>query len=127
MREKYESLGLTVLRDLAKSIGVKGVSTMRKEQLVEILVAKESEQADVPKEVVKTEEKVKDTVKAEEKTEQADKPEQNMAELDSGIAAGGILRKAGYEVTTGQFMKIGVPFTLAAVCTGYVLAWILYA
>ena len=91
MREKYESLGLTVLRDLAKSIGVKGVSTMRKEQLVEILVAKESEQADVPKEVVKTEEKVKDTVKAEEKTEQADKPEQNMAELDSGIAAGGIL------------------------------------
>lgn len=91
MREKYESLGLAVLRDLAKSIGVKGVSTMRKEQLVDILVAKESEQADVPKEVVKTEEKVKDTVKAEEKPEQTDKPEQNMAELDSGIAAGGIL------------------------------------
>lgn len=45
----------------------------------------------------------------------------------ANIAAGGILRKAGYEVTTGQFMKIGVPFTLAAVCTGYVLAWILYA
>ena len=38
----------------------------------------------------------------------------------------GILRKAGYEVTTGQFMKIGVPFTLAAVVTGYVLAWFLY-
>ena len=45
----------------------------------------------------------------------------------ANIAAGGILRKAGYEVTTGQFMKIGVPFTLAAVSTGYVLAWILYA
>ena len=44
----------------------------------------------------------------------------------ANIAAGGILRKAGYEVTTGQFMKIGVPFTLAAVSTGYVLAWILY-
>jgi len=44
----------------------------------------------------------------------------------ANIAAGGILRKAGYEVTTGQFMKIGVPFTLAAVVTGYVLAWFLY-
>jgi len=44
----------------------------------------------------------------------------------ANIAAGGILRKAGYEVTTGQFMKIGVPFTLAAVLTGYVLAWFLY-
>ena len=44
----------------------------------------------------------------------------------ANITAGGILRKAGYEVTTGQFMKIGVPFTLAAVVTGYVLAWFLY-
>ena len=44
----------------------------------------------------------------------------------ANIAAGGILQKAGYEVTTKQFMKIGVPFTLAAVISGYVLAWILY-
>lgn len=44
----------------------------------------------------------------------------------ANIAAGGILRKAGYEVTTKQFMRVGVPFTLAAVCTGYLLAWFLY-
>ena len=44
----------------------------------------------------------------------------------ANITAGGILRKAGYEVSTGQFMKIGVPFTMAAVLTGYVLAWFLY-
>jgi len=44
----------------------------------------------------------------------------------ANITAGGILRKAGYEVSTGQFMKIGVPFTLAAVLTGYILAWFLY-
>ena len=44
MREKFESLPLTVLRDLAKSIGVKGVSAMKKEQLVDLLVAKEAEQ-----------------------------------------------------------------------------------
>ena len=37
-----------------------------------------------------------------------------------------ILRKAGYEVSAKQFMRIGVPFTLTAVCTGYLLAWFLY-
>ncbi len=45
----------------------------------------------------------------------------------ANIAACGILRKEGYEVTTGQFMRIGVPFTLAAVFTGYVLVWLIYA
>jgi Na+/H+ antiporter NhaD/arsenite permease-like protein len=44
----------------------------------------------------------------------------------ANIAAGGILRKAGYEVSTGQFMRIGVPFTLVAVTTGYLLVWILF-
>ena len=31
MKEKYESLSLAVLRDVAKSRGIKGTSTMRKE------------------------------------------------------------------------------------------------
>lgn len=44
----------------------------------------------------------------------------------ANIAASGILRKEGYEVTTGQFMRVGVPFTLTAVVIGYVLVWILY-
>lgn len=44
----------------------------------------------------------------------------------ANIAAGGILRKAGYEVSTKQFMRIGVPFTLAAVVTGYILTWVFY-
>lgn len=45
----------------------------------------------------------------------------------ANIAAGGILRKAGYDVSTKQFMRIGVPFTLAAVVTGYALVWFLFA
>ena len=44
----------------------------------------------------------------------------------ANIAACGILRREGYEVTTGQFVRIGVPFTLAAVLTGYVLVWLFY-
>ena len=45
----------------------------------------------------------------------------------ANIAACGILRREGYEVTTGQFVRIGVPFTLAAVLTGYELVWLFYA
>jgi Na+/H+ antiporter NhaD/arsenite permease-like protein len=44
----------------------------------------------------------------------------------ANITALGILRKDGHEVSTGQFMKIGVPFTLAAVITGYVMIWFIW-
>ncbi len=39
MREKYESLSLSVLKDLAKARGLKGISGMRKGQLVEAMLA----------------------------------------------------------------------------------------
>lgn len=45
----------------------------------------------------------------------------------ANIAAAGILRKEGYTVSTKEFLKIGIPFTLAAVMTGYLLIWIIYA
>lgn len=32
----------------------------------------------------------------------------------------------GYEVSAGQFMRLGVPFTLAAVTVGYILIWLLW-
>lgn len=44
----------------------------------------------------------------------------------ANITAIGILRKEGYEVTTGQFMKIGIPFTIVAVLTGYALIWLFW-
>lgn len=44
----------------------------------------------------------------------------------ANIAGIGILRKDGHEVSVGQFMKISVPFTLAAVGTAYVLLWIIW-
>lgn len=37
-----------------------------------------------------------------------------------------ILRKEGYEVSVGKFMKISVPFTLVAVICGYVLVWLIW-
>ena len=37
-----------------------------------------------------------------------------------------ILRKEVYEVSPATFMKISVPYTLAAVLSGYVLIWFLF-
>lgn len=45
----------------------------------------------------------------------------------ANITGIGILRKEGYEVSTGQFMKIGVPFTLAAVTVAYVWLWFMWS
>ena len=44
----------------------------------------------------------------------------------ANIAAAGILKREGYTVSAPEFMKIGVPFTLCAVITGYALVWLIY-
>lgn len=45
----------------------------------------------------------------------------------ANIAGIGILRKAGYEVKTKDFTRIGIPFTLAAVIPAYIYFWLIYA
>ena len=45
----------------------------------------------------------------------------------ANITGIGILRKNGYEVKNSDFMKIGVPFSLIAVLSGYILTWVLFA
>ena len=45
----------------------------------------------------------------------------------ANIAAIGILQKEGYEVKATDFLKIGVPFTLLAVLTGYLYCWFVWA
>ncbi|MBE6015233.1 MAG: transcription termination factor Rho [Lachnospiraceae bacterium] len=44
MREKYESLSVAVLKDLAKSRGIKNVSSMKKSEVVEAMLAKDEEE-----------------------------------------------------------------------------------
>ncbi len=41
----------------------------------------------------------------------------------ANIVACGLLKKEGYEVSFRSFMKIGVPFTLAAVTAAYLFVW----
>ena len=44
----------------------------------------------------------------------------------ANIAGVGMLRKEGHEVSFGDFMKIGVPFTLTAVISGYLFVWFVW-
>lgn len=44
----------------------------------------------------------------------------------ANIAGIGILQKEGYEVSTTDYLKIGVPFTIVAVIAGYVVNWLVW-
>lgn len=44
----------------------------------------------------------------------------------ANITSMGILKRAGYDVKSSEFMKISIPFTLTAVLTGYALVWLTY-
>ena len=44
----------------------------------------------------------------------------------ANITGIGILRKNGHEVTNGDFFRIGIPFTLAAIVPAYILIWVLF-
>jgi Na+/H+ antiporter NhaD/arsenite permease-like protein len=45
----------------------------------------------------------------------------------ANIVACGILKKEGYEVKFGQFMKIGIPFTIAAVTAASIFVWLVWS
>ena len=105
MREKYESLALTQLKELAKVRGIKGVSAMKKNDVVEAMLALDEKEKT---EKEKTEKEKQDkaekpaideqSVKAE-KTHRAESTEKISAyeagsfpsDLDSGQEANGIL------------------------------------
>ena len=44
----------------------------------------------------------------------------------ANITAIGILRKNGESVSTGDFLRVGVPFTLSAVLVGYIYIWLVW-
>ncbi len=72
MREKYESLSVTTLRDLAKKRGLKGISALKKSQLVEAMLQEDER------------EKGQDKPEAEKAAEQPAQGEKVSA--DAGLA-----------------------------------------
>jgi len=45
----------------------------------------------------------------------------------ANIAAVGLLRKEGYQVSFAEFMRIGIPYTFTAVMIGYLYFWFIWA
>ncbi|HJA13268.1 MAG TPA: transcription termination factor Rho [Candidatus Mediterraneibacter merdipullorum] len=82
-REKYETLPLTTLRELAKARKMKGVSALKKSDLIDAMLAldEQEEQAEAATEA-------KEEVKEELKEKKA---ETDIEQLDSGYTANGIL------------------------------------
>ncbi len=110
MREKYESLALVQLKELAKVRGIKGIATMKKSEIVEAMLAEDEKDkaAATTKESAEAKPVIKESaedraaeVKTEEvKREQPVRPVRNDVaydstmypqELDSGVEANGIL------------------------------------
>ena len=75
MREKYESLSAAVLRELAKARGMKGISTLKKAELVEAMLAEDEKEAKV-QEAKKEAEGTTETTEqvAETRTYRAERP-----------------------------------------------------
>lgn len=80
MREKYESLPLSTLKDLAKARGLKGISTMKKAELIERMLEEDEKDKQASREQVK-----------EMSANTGDKEVHDIDRLDSGITAHGIL------------------------------------
>lgn len=49
MKEKYESLSVTVLRDLAKARGLKHLSGLKKSELIELMLSEDEKEAEEKK------------------------------------------------------------------------------
>ena len=45
----------------------------------------------------------------------------------ANITAVGLLKKEGYEVSFSDFFRIGIPYTLVAVLSGYIFLWLVWA
>ena len=80
MREKYESLPLATLKDLAKARGLKGISTMKKAELIERMLEEDEKEKKSARETVK-----------ELSANTGDKEVHDIDKLDSGITAHGIV------------------------------------
>lgn len=83
MREKYETLPLATLKDLAKTRGIKGISTMKKAEVIEVML-KEDE-----KESAKGKEQRRDVKEMSANT--GDREFHDIDRLDSGTVVQGIL------------------------------------
>ena len=95
MREKYESLSLATLKDLAKARGLKGVSTLRKPELIERMLQEDQLEKEENNKKAENKEPDKKAEEEEHKKAENESSQSHVAaenvQLDSGEKANGIL------------------------------------
>ena len=76
MREKYESLSLAVLKELAKARGMKGISTMKKSSIIEAMLAQDmkDQESGVAAETVSEEKNREEIIQIAEVKPEAEQP-----------------------------------------------------
>ncbi len=107
MREKYESLALVQLKELAKVRGLKGTSSMKKAELVEVMLAEDERIKKQEKKEEKKEGKIQGNTSGKKTTSQAVEGGQGSASVSrvrsSGAQAGqGRQQGAGRETVRGS-------------------------
>ena len=91
MREKYESLSLVVLKDLAKARGIKGLTGLKKEQIVELMLAEDEKDKAKETTAPAPAEKKTVTYTTNRENTQPETVREEQPNLDSGQTADGIL------------------------------------
>lgn len=91
MREKYLSLSLGTLKELAKARGMKGISTLKKSELIERMLQEDEKDKKIEKEKKVEKEEILNTQPATKPEPRSDRPPMEQSELDSGICVKGIL------------------------------------
>ena len=99
MRAKYESLSATQLKEVAKARGLKGISALKKEELVERMVAEDTREAE------KEQEKQIEEKKAEFK--EAGLEAIRACKVAAILLAGGQGTRLGFDKAKGMY-NIGV-------------------
>jgi len=92
MREKYETLSLETLKELAKSRGIKGLSGLKKSEVIDKMVEKDEEEMGESTPPKRSKDKEVQEVVALVEAKATERAERSKnAELDSGQEANGII------------------------------------
>ena len=96
MKEKYETLSLAVLKDVAKARGLKGTSTLKKSELIDRLLEEDRKTQNTEETETEKTESVREVRREHEHTQRDEgRTEKSavleLADLDSGITAHGTL------------------------------------
>lgn len=91
MKEKYETLSLAVLKDVAKARGLKGTSALKKSELIERLLEEDKKNSGKEEHVAAAKEHKEESENTKKEENKNEKTGMDISELDSGISAQGIL------------------------------------